>query len=121
MTNSTCRYLLLFALSACSYPDENSAPTPDLHEKPPESPSPKEPPIPLPDGPSRLIAWTQEGDLALVDSSTGVVTATASGAGLRGVRDVAWDSWAGRAVVFESDAEDEWGEIATVSVSRAGL
>lgn len=57
------------------------------------------------------LAWTGEGALAVIDGRTGAVRSSVEGAGLGGVRDVAYDPWGKRAFVFEGDAQDGWGEI----------
>lgn len=70
-----------------------------------------------------MIAWTDTGQLALWDSATGEAidqTALPSQARPPGARDVAWDRFRQRAVLFESDEEEQAGELGTVAVTGLG-
>ncbi len=60
--------------------------------------------------------WTAEGDVALFDGTTGGILASSSGGGLGGERDLAFDPWFSRLLVFEGDAEGTWGEVASYPV-----
>ena len=71
--------------------------------------------------PAPVLLFTDAGEIALADPSTGAVLAAAPGAGLEGVRDVSFDPWGSRAVVYEGDLSDEYGEIATYPLGAGGL
>lgn len=64
--------------------------------------------------------WTDAGDPVLFDSATGALIAGAPGGDLGGERDLVVDPWLARLLVFESDAEDPWGEIASYPLVAAG-
>lgn len=67
--------------------------------------------------------WTAGGEVALFDVASGEVLTSAPGASLAGERDLAVDPWGSRLIVFQSDADDEWGEIAAypIAAGAAGL
>lgn len=69
----------------------------------------------------RLIAWARNGDVALVDPATGGVLASAPAAGATGLRDVAFDRWASRLVIFVGEDDGDGGEIATLTLGERGL
>lgn len=74
-----------------------------------------------PDTPPPLVAgWTSDGEVALFDAATGAVLASAAGGGLSGERDVAFDPWQSRILVFEGDPEGTWGEIASYALGGGG-
>lgn len=68
--------------------------------------------------PPDFVAWTASGDLVLADGASGEARQTIA-ASATGERDVAWDPW-GRRVVLYQGAEDEGGEIAAHPLEQAG-
>jgi hypothetical protein len=59
-----------------------------------------------------LVAWTPGGDLAIIDGHTGAIRQAVTTLELSGERDVAYDPWKNRALIFEGDDEAQGGEIA---------
>jgi hypothetical protein len=70
--------------------------------------NPVEPSEPAP--PPDFVAWDTSGDLARADGATGAVQQTVAAAATND-RDLAWDPWAKRVVLYQGN-EDEGGEIA---------
>ncbi len=64
-----------------------------------------------------VVAWTAEGALAVLDGRTGALRAQASPTDLLGERDLSYDPQNERVFVFESDADDQWGEITHYAIS----
>ena len=73
--------------------------------------APPAPPVPPPPSPP-VGAFTEDGDVAVVDGDSGAVLGASPATASSSVRDVAYDPWSRRLVVFESDAEEQGGEIA---------
>src|SRR4051794_22184560 len=73
---------------------------------------PGPPDRPLPD----VIAWTAGGDLVIADGVTGAVRSAVPAPGVASDRDVAYDPWQERALVFHMDEGGEGGEIASHAV-----
>jgi len=63
-----------------------------------------------------VLTWTSADDLALIDGQSGAVRQIRSTAGLGGTRDLIYDPWQRRAVVFELDGQN--GEIASYAVEK---
>jgi hypothetical protein len=66
-----------------------------------------------PDAEAPLVAFTDAGDLAIIDAASGAILGSAPGGGLHGPRDITLDPWGDRVVVFESDEDETGGEITT--------
>lgn len=79
-----------------------------------QQPAPLVPPAPPP---ADFVAWTAQGDLALVDGASGA-TRQQVPAGAMGERDLAWDPWAQRVLVYQG-GEDDGGEIAALPIQPA--
>lgn len=68
-------------------------------------------------GGALVATRTATGGVALVDMGSGAIVAEAAGGGLDGPEaDIACDPWMSRVLVFESDPDAEWGEIAGHSI-----
>jgi hypothetical protein len=79
------------------------------------APDPAPPAPPPPD----VIAWTAGGDLVIADGATGAVRSAVAAPGASSDRDVAYDPWQGRALIFQTDEGGEGGEIASHAVGGA--
>lgn len=139
---------MALALSACAFPLDQEPDAPD--EPPPDSPGgpatprppspwtstsarpPGRPPalagseeMPAWTGEPEMAAvvagWTDDGEVVLFDADTGAALAVAPGSDLGGERDLAFDPWRSRLIVFQSDAFDPWGEIAGYPVTAGDL
>ncbi|MFO0588856.1 MAG: hypothetical protein U0441_15000 [Polyangiaceae bacterium] len=117
-----------FLVSACSGPpgalqgpeSSQGASTPPVPTSPPADSIAPRPPTALFAGPpSVLAAATSAGGWALIDAETGAILDAAPPSDLGGERDAAWDPWQSRLLVFESDAEGTWGEVASYPVESA--
>ena len=71
--------------------------------------------------PPDLVAWTTDGDLALVNGDSGSVRSVATSARLSGSRAAVFDPWASRVVTFEGDLDGPSGEVATYAVASHAL
>jgi hypothetical protein len=76
-------------------------------------PVPAPPALPPPD----VIAWTAGGELVIADGATGAVKSAVAAPGASSDRDVAYDPWQERALIFQTDEDGESGEIASHAVS----
>ena len=63
--------------------------------------------------PPEALAWTSQGDLAVIDARTGAIKQLAPTANLGGQPDLIYDPWTSEAVVFELDDESQTGEISS--------
>ncbi len=125
--------LLSTLLAACSPPGApagqsatpaastpGGAPSPESRPDAPRGAGPGGgtlPPIlPLPGAPGLFAARTAAGGVALVDVESGTVVAEAAGGDLGGESDVACDPWLSRVLLFEADADGEWGAIASHAI-----
>lgn len=66
-----------------------------------------------------VVASTADGRLALVDAESGAVIDAASERARGVVRDLAFDRWSRRVLLFEADESEDGGEIAMHAVGRA--
>jgi hypothetical protein len=73
--------------------------------------------VPALSAPPDAVAWTTDGHLALIDGRTGAARQIAGAAGFASVRDLVFDPWARRIVVFEAGGP-VGGELATYSLVR---
>lgn len=63
--------------------------------------------------PPEALAWTSQGDLAVIDGKTGAIKQLAPTSYLGGQPDLIYDPWTSEAVVFELDDEAQTGEISS--------
>ena len=63
--------------------------------------------------PREALAWTSQGDLAVIDGKTGVIKHLAPTSRSSGQPDLIYDPWTSEAVVFELDDESQTGEISS--------
>lgn len=126
-TSSTRLWMLVVVglLSACSGADSSKAERETVGaarvSSVPGSASPTSEAPPTARLSGRLVAWARNGDLALADPATGDVLASAPAAEGGGLRDVAFDRWASRLVIFDGEDDGDGGEIATLALGPRGL
>src|SRR5690349_2421283 len=63
--------------------------------------------------PPEALAWTSQGDLAVIDGTTGAIKQLAPTSNLGGQPDLIYDPWTSEAVIFELDDEAQTGEISS--------
>ena len=107
--------------AACGGPPVGDPPLPDRAEDaPPRTRAPADgTPArarPRASAVADLLAWTQTGDLAMADGRTGAIRHVAKTLELTGGRDVAYDPWAGRAIVLEAEGGAAGGEVASYAI-----
>ena len=62
------------------------------------------------------LTWTSDGRLAVISGKSGAVRQAADTAAMSGARDLVYDPWQKRAVVYEQDDQAEGGEIASYAL-----
>lgn len=62
------------------------------------------------------LTWTSDGRLAVISGKSGAVRQSADTAAMLGARDLVYDPWQKRAVVYEQDDQAEGGEIASYAL-----
>ncbi|MFT3773069.1 MAG: hypothetical protein QM820_47415 [Minicystis sp.] len=67
--------------------------------------------------PPDVITWTTAGKLVVVDGASGAIRREVAASQAHGERDLAWDPWGSRLVVYQGD-DDEGGEIASYPALR---
>src|SRR5438552_2989145 len=118
-----CIGLLMMATAGCG----EAARAPDSidveNEDEPSPSKPDEAPPPSPGLPRRstVLTWTSDGHLAVVEGESGTIRQRCATAGLGGARDLIYDPWQSRAVVFEGEPSGKSGEIALHWVKESAL